>query len=80
MRYETVKDRHLPDTWRTEAIDFDSEGEVYVAIFSGPLAEERAREYARWKNMGEGADEVRSRPKGQVTSISTLSMHVCASE
>ena len=27
-------------------------GEIYVTVFSGPLAEERANEYANWKNNG----------------------------
>lgn len=34
--------------WVVEAIGAD--GEVYVAQFFGPLAEERAKEYADWKN------------------------------
>lgn len=37
------------DEWRVEAIDYESEGECYVTIFSGPSAEERAREYLAWK-------------------------------
>jgi hypothetical protein len=37
------------DEWRVEAIDYESEGEVYVAIFSGSEAKERAEEYAAWK-------------------------------
>jgi hypothetical protein len=48
MTYEVVKDNSALDTWRVEAIDFDSEGEVYVAIFSGPDAAERANQYAEW--------------------------------
>jgi len=28
----------------------DDERRVFVAIFSGPEAEQRAREYATWKN------------------------------
>ncbi len=39
-----------PHEWRVEAIDYESEGEVYVAIFTGPKARERADEYARFKN------------------------------
>ena len=34
------------DEWRVEAIDYEHEGECYVAIFSGPQAEERAKVYA----------------------------------
>lgn len=37
----------LPDQWQVEAVGKD--GEVYVAVFSGPDAEERAHEYANWK-------------------------------
>ena len=54
MIYEVVEDRHSPGMWRVEAVDYgpplgDGEGEIYVAIFSGPNAEGRAREYAIWK-------------------------------
>ena len=50
LTYEVVKDENYPTEWRTEAIDDAGEGECYVVIFTGPRAEERAREYARWKN------------------------------
>ncbi len=46
MEYEVKQDG---SEWRVEAIDYESEGEVYVAIFSGPGADARAREYARFK-------------------------------
>ncbi len=48
MNYEVVESKNYPDEWRAEAID--SEGRVFVAIFSGPAAKERANEYAAWKN------------------------------
>jgi hypothetical protein len=48
--YEAVQDATCLDCWRVEAIDFANEGVCYVAIFSGPNAEQRAREYADWKN------------------------------
>jgi hypothetical protein len=35
--------------WRVEGRDNENEGQVYVAIFSGPEARERAQEYADWK-------------------------------
>lgn len=54
MTFEAVPDRVTPGEWRVEAINYASEGEVYVAIFAGPLAEERAKEYARWKNESAG--------------------------
>lgn len=50
MEHEAFQSRDVPGEWRVEAIDFGSEGECYVAIFSGPDAEDRAREYAAWKN------------------------------
>lgn len=50
MEYQVVKDRDTRDTWRVEAINEDGDGEVYVAVFSGPDAEGRATEYAAWKN------------------------------
>jgi len=50
MRYEVIESREIPGEWRVEAINFDGDGEVYVAIFSGPSAKVRAKEYATWKN------------------------------
>jgi hypothetical protein len=50
MNYEAAADRKSPNDWRVEAIDFENEGNVYVTIFSGPNAQERAEEYANWKN------------------------------
>jgi hypothetical protein len=50
MQHEVVKDRTMLDSWRVEAINFQGDGEVYVAIFSGPDAEKRARDYADWQN------------------------------
>ena len=50
LRYEVVEDALYPGTWRAEAIDREGDGECHVVIFSGPEAEERAQEYARWKN------------------------------
>lgn len=51
IHYETVADSLNAGEYRVEAIDHDSDGEVYVAIFSGPDAKVRAEEYARWKNQ-----------------------------
>lgn len=52
MIFEVIQDRRHSSDWRVEAIRDDSEGECYVAIFTGPDAERRAREYAAWKNRG----------------------------
>ena len=46
--YEVAESRHQ---WRVEAIDHDQDGQVFVTIFSGPEAKERAEEYAAWKNQ-----------------------------
>lgn len=50
MFWETVEHKNYPGEWVTEAIDYASEGEIYCALFSGPRAEERAKQYAAWKN------------------------------
>ena len=49
IEYEVVESRRNLDEWRVEGIDHDRDGIVYVAIFSGPMAEGRAREYAAFK-------------------------------
>ena len=38
-----------PLTWSVEAVNSDGDGGIDVTIFSGPTAEQRAREYAQWK-------------------------------
>jgi hypothetical protein len=48
MHYEVVESRQYPGHWHAEAIDQD--GAVFVVVFSGPHAEQRAHEYANWKN------------------------------
>ncbi len=48
MQYEVMADPEFPNDWRVEAIDRKS-GDIYVAVFSGPDAEQRAREYAEWQ-------------------------------
>ncbi|MBX3362423.1 MAG: hypothetical protein KF705_13440 [Phycisphaeraceae bacterium] len=40
--------------WSAGVVDYASEGEVYTVEFWGYHAEERAREYAAWKNAGNG--------------------------
>lgn len=39
----------VPLTWTVEAVNSDGDGGIDVTTFSGPAAEDRAREYARWK-------------------------------
>jgi hypothetical protein len=41
--------RDEPGMWTVEAVDAGSEGEVFQALFTGPEAEKRAYEYARFK-------------------------------
>jgi hypothetical protein len=52
VEYEVFvsRDAIANDEWRVEAIDYDKDGQIYVAIFCGPQAQARAEEYARWKN------------------------------
>jgi len=37
---------HMPEAWRVEEIDADDDGGIAMATFTGPFAEERARQYA----------------------------------
>jgi hypothetical protein len=49
LQYNAIQDKENPSDWRVEAIDIKA-GDVYVAVFCGPLAEQRAMEYASFKN------------------------------
>ena len=51
LEYEVIRSRDAvaDDEYRVEAIDYDHDGQVYVAIFYGPDAKERAEEYAAFK-------------------------------
>ena len=49
LKYEAVQDKRNPSEWRVEAIDIKS-GDVFVTVFSGPSAQDRANEYAAFKN------------------------------
>ena len=49
LKYEAFQDKQNQSDWRVESLDMKV-GDVYVAIFSGPLAKERADEYADFKN------------------------------
>ena len=49
MQYEAFQDREKSADWRVEALD-SKHGDVFVAIFCGPLAQQRAKEYADFKN------------------------------
>jgi hypothetical protein len=45
LKYEISERKDTPGAYGVEAIG--PEGEVYMAVFSGPMARERANEYAR---------------------------------
>ena len=47
--YEVAQDITNPNDWIVEGFD-PKAGDVFVAIFSGPESEERAVEYASFKN------------------------------
>lgn len=49
LEAEVVRRVDDQNSWGVEAIDYPQDGSVYMAIFSGPDAEQRAREYAHFK-------------------------------
>lgn len=49
MTYESCDSITEPGSWRVEAIDTQS-GDCFVTIFYGPDSQQRAAEYAEWKN------------------------------
>lgn len=56
MHYEVLQDKDSIGDWRVEAINYPElglggDGEIYVAIFCGPKAQTRAREYAVYKEF-----------------------------
>jgi hypothetical protein len=51
MNYEVFADKTTRGMWRVEAINHANEGECFVTLFSGPNSQQRAEEYAAWKNM-----------------------------
>ena len=46
---EVVERRDTPGAWAVEAINSAGDGEIYMAVFSGPAAKDRAVEYATLK-------------------------------
>ena len=48
MQTTVFADKEFPNDWHVETINTDS-GDIFVALFSGPDSEERAREYATWQ-------------------------------
>ena len=52
MKYEVKANG---EEYRVEAIDYKKEGIVYIAIFCGPDAQRRAKQYARLMNLDAGS-------------------------
>lgn len=48
MQITVFADKEFPKDWHVEAIDTKS-GDIFQAVFAGPDAEDRAREYADWQ-------------------------------
>jgi hypothetical protein len=46
MDWSCFADELYVGDWRVEGKDHENPGQVYIAIFSGPKARERAQEYA----------------------------------
>jgi hypothetical protein len=50
MKYELKKSEDRSGDYMAVAVNEDSHGEVFSALFSGPDAKKRAEEYVAWKN------------------------------
>ena len=50
MKYEVQEAQESLGNYLAFAVNEESEGEIYLALFSGPEAKQRAEEYASWKN------------------------------
>jgi hypothetical protein len=57
LKYEVQKSENQAE-FVVSAIDSQNGGEIYLALFSGPRAKERAEEYATWKNHAFDMPEV----------------------
>ncbi len=57
LTYEVVQDKNNPADWRVEACNVEGDGECYVTIFAGPMAANRAIEYAHWVGGDEGRSD-----------------------
>ena len=49
LHFEAFRDKFRPSDWRVEAMN-STTGDVFVAVFCGPLAQARAAEYAEFMN------------------------------
>ena len=50
MKYEVKPSQESRDEYLVLAVNEANHNEVFSAVFSGPQAQERAEEYAAWKN------------------------------
>jgi hypothetical protein len=57
MHWETGESATHPGYWSAEAVDYDSEGEIYVVLFLCPNSRKMAEEYAALKNVHSPAEE-----------------------
>jgi hypothetical protein len=48
---EIVRRKSVPESWAVEAIAMKDDGNIEMAIFSGPRAKQRAIEYAAAKYL-----------------------------
>ena len=46
MQSEAMKSQIVQGQWQAEVVNYEGDGEVYVTIFSGPDAEERAKNFS----------------------------------
>lgn len=55
MKYEVMESKEYPRDWTVGAVEDppEGDGDIYLAIFSGPQARERTIEYERFKNSRE---------------------------
>lgn len=49
MEYVAIQDKQFLNDWRSEAIESKT-GDCFVVVFSGPEAEQRARQFTDWQN------------------------------
>lgn len=52
MKYQAMESKEYPGDWTVGAVADppEGDGDIYLAIFSGPQAMERALEYEKFKN------------------------------
>ena len=50
MQSEAIENQIVRGEWQAEVVNHEGDGEVYVTIFSGPDAEERAKQFCLYRN------------------------------